>query len=437
MNKEMLFFVEAVANEKGLDKQDIIGVLEEALASAVAKSQPGEIRVRVNLDSVTGDYQAFREWVVVDPNNMPMIEMDEKLVQQEFNPQVMVSLSEAKESDLGVEIGDVLEEKLEHLDFGRISIQAAKQVMLQKIRESTRRKIVEQFESRIGEIFHITIKRLFKGQVLIDLGDNVEGIIPRAHQIPGEIYSSGKRMRVYLYEVGMGGRSPQLFFSRAVPALLEELFKLEVPEIADGVIEIRSVARDPGERAKIAVYTGDPHLDAVGSCVGVRGTRIHAVINELFNEKIDVVIWHENPAEFVLNALSPAEIETVSVDEDKRSMDISVKEDFLAQVIGRNGQNVRLASQLTGWELNVMSEQEMENKKNQEQSKCITLFVELLSVSEEVAKALVKAGINNIEEIAYMSEDELLAVDGLNQKLSEKIRSAANDQILLGLLNNE
>lgn len=432
----MLFFVEAVANEKGLPKQEIINVLEEALASAIVKSQSEEMQVRVSLDSVTGEYKAFREWSVVDTNDMPMIEMGEELVEQEFNPNTMVALHEARESDQEVEIGDVLQESIGEVDFGRISAQVAKQVMLQKIRESSRRKIVEQFENRIGEIFHVTIKRLYKGQIIVDIGDNLEGIIPRAHQIPSELYSSGKRMRVYLYEVGIGGRNPQLLFSRAIPALLEELFKLEVPEVADGIIEIRSVARDPGERAKVAVYTGDPHLDPVGSCVGVRGTRIHAVTNELSNERIDVVIWNENPAEFVLNALAPAEIEAVSVDEDKRSMDISVKEEFLPQVIGRNGQNVRLASQLTGWDLNVMSEQEMEAKKTQEYSILVALFIESLSVSESVAKSLVDAGISSIEEIAYIDEEELIAIKGIDKDLSEQIRSAANDYILLDLLND-
>ena len=431
----MLFFVEAVANEKGLPKQDVFDVLEEALASAVSKSQTEEMQVRVNLDSVTGDFQAYREWTVVDPDDMPMLEENDELVQQEFNPQIMIAISEAQESDADIEVGNVLEERIEDVDFGRISVQVAKQVLFQKIRESSRRKIVEQYENRIGEIFHATVKRLFKGQVIIDVGDNVEGIIPRAHQIPGEIYSPGKRLRAYLYEVGMGGRVPQLFYSRSMPALLEELFKLEVPEVADGIIEIRSVARDPGERAKVAVYTGDPHLDPVGSCVGVRGTRIHAITNELSNEKIDIVIWNENPAEFVLNALAPAEVEAISVDEDKRSMDISVKEEFLPQVIGRSGQNVRLASQLTGWDLNVMSEQDMENKKSKEQGNLVNLFVESLSVTEEIAKIIINAGVSSLEEIVYMSEEEWFAIDGLDKKTGKKIRNVANDQILLGLLN--
>jgi N utilization substance protein A len=435
--KEMLFFVEAVANEKGLPKQDIFSVLEDALASAIVKSQPEEMQIRVSLDPLTGDYEAFREWVVVDPNNMPTIEQDDVLTQQEFNSQLMISLDEARESDPEVQLGEVLEEPMNEVDFGRISIQIAKQVMFQKIREFSRRKIVEQYESRIGEIFHVTIKRIFKGQVVLDLGENTEGVIPRAHQIPNEQYSPGRRLRVYLYEVGVGGHSPQLYFSRSMPALLEELFKLEVPEIADGIIEIRAVARDPGERAKIAVYTGDPHLDPVGSCVGVRGTRIHAVTNELSNERIDIIVWNDNPAELVLNALAPAEVVAISVDEDKRSMDISVQEDLLPQAIGRSGQNVRLASQLTGWDLNVMSEKDMEIKKSSEQNKLLKLFTNSLDISEDNAKAIIKAGVSSIEEIAYMSEDELSAIKGLDSEICEQIRNTANDQILLGLLSGD
>lgn len=437
MDKKMLYFIEAIANEKSLSKQDVCEAIEFSLAGAVRKAQASEIAVRVDLDPGTGNYNAFRTWLVVDPDNMKFIEVDGESIQEDFNPNTMVSLEEARKENENINLDGFLEEPIETVNFSRISAQTAKQVIFQKLREFTRRKVAEKFENRIGEIIHTTVKRNDHGRIILDLEDNVEGILMHDQQIPTENYNAGKRFRAYLYEVGLDNRAPQIYLSRAMPAMVEELLRMEVPEIADSVIEIRSVAREPGERAKVAVFTGDPHLDPVGSCVGIRGARVQAVSNELSGERIDIVIWDASPAQFVMNALAPATISSLSVDEDKRTMSVSVAEDSLAKAIGRGGQNVRLASELTGWNLNVISEKQMAEQTEIEDANIIKIFVDNLKISTKQASVLIAANISNIEEIAFMPEEELLALKDFDDAtMVEAIKSKANDAMLMDLLED-
>ena len=435
MNKELLFFIEAIANEKALSKQDVATAVEEALASAIRKTHPQEIDVLVNLDQKTGDYDAFRIWRVVDPENMPEIDIDEQLQPLEFDELTMISLEKAQRLDSSFSLNDYVKEPIAKVDFGRIGAQTAKHVIFQKLREISRRKIAEQFEAKIGEILHTTVKRLDRDRVILDLGDNIEGQLMPSQKIASESYSVGRRVRAYLYEVSVHHRTPQIYLSRTSPAMIEELMRMEIPEIADGVIEVRAVARDPGERAKVAVFTGDPHLDPVGACVGIRGTRINAISSELMGERIDVIVWDSNPAQFVMKSLASEKITSISIDESNRTMNVGVAEEALAQVIGRNGQNVRLASELTGWNLNVMSSSEMDQKALENQGTIINELMTILEIDESIAKALAEANITSVEEIAFLPEEELLALPGFTKDGVDDLRMKANDAMLMSMLD--
>ncbi len=386
MNKEILTIVEVVSNEKGVSKEVIFEALEAALAIATKRRYSDEIDTRVHINRDTGDYEAFRRWEIVDDQGMQAGSAGQA-VQVEF-PERQMLLSAAKEIRADAEPGQFIEEPLEAARFGRIEAQTAKQVIVQKVREAERAQIVDAYVGRIGELVMGGVKRVDKGNVILDLGGNAEAIILKEDLIPRESVRPGDRVRGYLYDVRTEKRGPQLYVSRTMPEFLVELFKLEVPEIGEGLIEIRGAARDAGLRAKIAVKSKVPRIDPVGACVGMRGSRVQAVSNELAGERVDIILWDENPAQFVINAMSPAEVVSILVDEDTHSMDIAVAEEQLSQAIGRSGQNIRLASQLTGWVLNVMSELEAEQKNEAEAKTNQQMFIDHLGVDEEIANIL-------------------------------------------------
>ncbi|HID44539.1 MAG TPA: transcription termination/antitermination protein NusA [Chromatiaceae bacterium] len=427
MTKEILFVVDAVSNEKEVDKDIIFEAIEAALASATRKKHGGDIEVRVVIDRETGDYDTFRRWLVVDDSETPVLE----------NPKSEITLSAARAENPDIQPGDYIEEPMESIEFGRIAAQTAKQVIVQKVREAERAKVVEAYEGKVGQLVTGVVKRLDRGAIIMDLGSNAEAIIPRNEVIPKEPVRVGDRLRGFLKEIRTDVRGPQLFVSRTAPELLIELFKLEVPEVGDGLIEILGAARDPGRRAKIAVRTGDPRIDPVGACVGMRGSRVQAVSNELAGERVDIILWDDNPAQFIINAMSPAEVASIVVDEDAHSMDISVKEENLSQAIGSGGQNIRLASQLTGWTLNVMSEDELAEKADAEAQQYVQGFMEELDVDEEVAVILAQEGFTTIEEIAHVPEEELLAIEEFDADIVEELRNRASDAMLTRAIAQE
>ncbi|WP_078120362.1 transcription termination factor NusA [Thiosocius teredinicola] len=427
MNKEILLVVDAVSNEKGVEKEIIFQAIEAALASATRKKNGGEIEVRVAIDRKTGDYETFRRWLVVDDAESQILE----------NPIGEITLSAARAEQPEIEPGDYVEDEIESIEFGRIAAQTAKQVIVQKVREAERAKVVEAFEDRVGELITGIVKRADRGSIVLDLGNNAEALVPKSEVIPKETARAGDRLRGYLYDVRSEQRGPQLFVSRTAPELLIELFKLEVPEVGEGLIEIVGAARDPGLRAKIAVRAHDPRIDPVGACVGMRGSRVQAVSNELGGERVDIILWNENPAQFVINAMSPADVTSIVVDEDAHSMDIAVKDENLSQAIGRGGQNVRLASQLTGWELNVMSEEQAAEKSEVEAQAYIEQFMQQLDVDEEVAAILVQEGFTNIEEIAYVEDAEMAAIEEFDQEIIDELRNRAKDALLTRAIANE
>ena len=422
MSKEVLLVIEAISNEKGVDRDVIVEAVEAALASATKKRHPGEIDVRVDVDRRTGDYSTFRRWEVVDDD-----------AEVEFPDQVM-RLSEAKERDPSLQVGDFVEEPMESVAFGRIAAQTAKQVIVQKVREAERAKVVEAYEGRVGELLTGVVKKAERGNVIMDLGGNAEALIPREEMIPREAFRAGDRVRGYLKEVRPDARGPQLFVSRTAPEFLIELFELEVPEVGQELIDILGAARDPGLRAKIAVRSNDPRIDPVGACVGMRGSRVQAVSNELSGERIDIILWDENPAQFVINAMAPADVESIVVDEDSGSMDVAVGEDQLSQAIGRGGQNVRLASELTGWELNVMTSEDAQAKSQEEAQKVLDTFIETLGVDDEVAGILVQEGFSSIEEVAYVPASEMLEIEEFDEDIVEELRSRARDALLTQMI---
>jgi len=427
MNKEILLVVDAVSNEKDVDKEVIFQAIEAALASATRKKHGGDIEVRVAIDRKTGDYETFRRWRVVDDSETPVLE----------NPKAEITLSAAREGNPDIQPGDYVEEPMESIEFGRIAAQAAKQVIVQKVREAERAKVVDAYKDKVGSLVTGIVKRLDRGAAILDLGGNAEAIIPRGEMIPREPVRVGDRLRGYLYDIRTDVRGPQLFVSRTRPELLIELFKLEVPEVGDGLIEILGAARDPGKRAKIAVRSHDPRIDPVGACVGMRGARVQAVSNELGGERVDIILWNENPAQFIISAMAPADVVSIVVDEDNHSMDIAVKEENLSQAIGTGGQNVRLASQLTGWELNVMSEDELAEKAEAEVRVYVKTFMEELDVDEEVAQILAQEGFTSVEEIAYVPEEELLAIEEFDEEVVEELRNRASDALLTKAIAQE
>ena len=418
MSKEILLVAEAVSNEKGVGKEVIFGAIEAALASAAKKRFEGEADVRVSIDRRTGNYETFRRWQVVGD--------DEELEV----PERQITLGQARERRPDIEPGDYIEEQLENAAFGRIAAQTAKQVIVQKVREAERAQVVDAFRHRKGELISGIVKRIERGSIIMDLGGNVEALILREEVIPREPVRNGDRIRGYLKDVRSEPRGPQLFVSRTAPELLIALFTLEVPEVGQGIIEIKGAARDPGSRAKIAVKSNDQRIDPVGACVGMRGSRVQSVSNELAGERIDIVLWNDNPAQFVINAMSPAEVISIVVDEDSHSMDIAVDEDRLSQAIGRGGQNVRLASELTGWTLNVMTEAQAQAKSGLEQEASKELFVEQLDVDEEVAAILVREGFSSLEEVAYVPAHEMLEVEEFDEEIVEELRGRARDALL-------
>ena len=425
MSKEILLVVEAVSNEKGVNEDIIFEALEVALATATKKRYEGDIDARVSINRESGEYATFRRWQVIADED-PM----------EF-PDHQIYLSDAVQKKPQVEVGEFIEEPLESVAFGRIAAQTAKQVIVQKVREAERAQVVEAYQERIGELVTGVVKRVERGNVILDLGGNAEALIGREDMIPKENVRNGDRLRGYLWDVRSETRGPQLFVSRTSPELLIALFKLEVPEAGEGLIEIVSAARDPGSRAKIAVKTNDPRIDPIGACVGMRGSRVQAVSNELSGERIDIILWDDNPAQFVINAMSPAEVKSIVVDEDTHSMDIAVAEDSLSQAIGRGGQNVRLASQLSGWELNVMSESQAEAKSESETESLKASFMEQLDVDEEVANILVQEGFSSVEEIAYVPVQELVAIEEFDEEIVEELRRRARDVLLTRAIAKE
>ena len=418
MSKEILMVADAVSNEKGVSRNVIFGAIESALATATKKLYDDkEIECRVSVNRDTGDYETFRVWTVVD---------EEEYLEEGFQ----LTLEQANGKDRSLVIGDTWEEKIDNLEFGRIAAQTAKQVIVQKVREAEREIVISEYEDRVGELVAGTVKKVTRDNIIVDLGKNAEALLSRDQMIPRETFRIGDRMRALLTDVQSEQRGPQLFLSRTSPDMLIELFKIEVPEIAEEIIEIKAAARDPGSRAKIVVSTNDGRIDPVGACVGMRGSRVQVVSNELANERIDIILWNDNPAQLVINSMAPAEVASIIVEEDSHTMDIAVEEENLAQAIGRNGQNVRLSSELTGWTINVMSEEDAAAKQQQEAISFVELFMQALEVDDEVAEVLVQEGFTSLEEIAYVPLDEILAIEGFDEEIANDLRNRAKDALL-------
>ena len=425
MSKEILLVVDAVSNEKGVAKDVIFSALEAALASAARKLSEEERDVRVAIDRETGEYDTFRRWEVID---------DEEEME---NEDAQLFLKDALAIDAEIEVGGFIEEPMENAEFGRIAAQTAKQVIVQRVREAERAQVVEEYEDRAGELINGIVKRVERGNVYLDLGGNAEAFIAQRHMIPGESVRPGDRLRAFLYEVKSEPRGPQLFASRTIVEFLVALFELEVPEIGQELLSIMGGARDPGRRAKIAVRSNDKRTDPIGACVGMRGSRVQAVSNALAGARIDIILWNDNPAQFVINAMAPAEVASIVVDEENRAMDIAVEESNLSQAIGRGGQNVRLASELGGWELNVLTIEQAEQKSAEEGQAILDRFMKKLDVGEDVASILVHEGFSNIEEVAYVPESELLDVEEFDEDIVTEIRRRARDALLTQLIAKE
>ena len=424
MNKEILLVAEAVSNEKGVSREIIFEAIEQALATATKKRYDEDSEITVVIDRNSGDYTTFRRWLVRS-NEEPAA------LGTEF------TLQEAHEKNTALQPGDVYEEQIENVGFGRIAAQTAKQVIVQKVREAARAQIIDQYRDRIGELLGGSVKKVTRDAVIVDLGNNAEGLLSRDQLVGRETFRVGDRVRAVLKEIQPEARGPQLIMSRTCPEMLIELFKIEVPEIAEQVIDIRSAARDPGLRAKIAVKTNDGRIDPVGACVGIRGSRVQAVSNELDGERVDIILWDDNPAQLVINAMAPADVESIVVDEDTNTMEVAVAEDNLAQAIGRGGQNVRLASLLTGWNINVMSLEDQQAKQEQESGATIARFMEALEVDEDVAFVLVEEGFTTLEEIAYVPLEEMMAIEGFDKDTAEELRARAKDALLTQAIASE
>ena len=419
MSKEILMVVDAVSNEKGVDKDIIFEAIEAALASATRRKHGEDIEVRVSIDRESGEYDTFRRWLVFADESTELETPDREL-----------RMIDAVDVDEAAEAGGYVEVPMKSVEFGRIAAQTAKQVIVQKVREAEREQVVEEFQGREGEMLSGIVKRVDRNGVYIDLGGNAEGFVPREQMVPREPARPQDRIKALLVEVRSEIRGPQLFMTRTSPQFLVELFKIEVPEVGQGLIDILGSARDPGLRAKIAVRSNDSRIDAVGACVGMRGSRVQAVSNELAGERVDIILWDDNSAQFVINAMSPAEVVSIVVDEDKHSMDVAVEEDKLSQAIGRGGQNIRLASELSGWELNVMTAQDAEEKSESEMKALIGLFSKQLDVDEEVSLILVQEGFSTIEEVAYVPAAELVEIEEFDEGIVDELRSRARDILL-------
>lgn len=426
MSKEIMLVVDAVSNEKGVDKEVIFEALEAALASATRKKHGEEWDVRVAIDRKSGQYETFRRWKVFADESNELEVPDREL-----------RMEDALDVNPAAQIGDFVEVPMESVAFGRIAAQQAKQVIVQKVREAERAQVVEAYRERVGQLVSGVVKRVDRNGIFVDLGGNAEGFVARSDMIIREQVKPQDRIKAYLREVRSEPRGPQLFLTRAAPEFLIELFKLEVPEVGQNLIQILGAARDPGIRAKIAVRSNDPRIDPVGACVGMRGSRVQAVSNEIAGERVDIIPFDDNPAQFVINAMSPAEVISIVLDEESHSMDIAVAEEKLSQAIGRGGQNIRLASQLTGWELNVMTESDAEAKSESEARTLVEAFMKQLDVDEDVASILVQEGFSTVEEIAYVPQSELMAIEEFGEDMVQELRSRARDVLLTQAIATE
>ncbi|EHQ58001.1 transcription termination factor NusA [gamma proteobacterium HIMB55] len=424
MNKEILMVAEAVSNEKGVSEDIIFEAIELALATATKKRYEEESDIEVVIDRSSGDYVTKRKWLVVPDTELALLG-------------TQFTTEEALEVDENLKPGDVHEEVIENVGFGRIAAQTAKQVIVQRVREAERAQVVDLYKDRMGELLAGTVKKVTRDNIILDLGNNAEGLLPRSELVGRETFRMNDRVRAILTEINEEARGPQLIMSRACKEMLIELFKIEVPEISEGVIQIRSAARDPGSRAKIAVKTGDQRIDPVGACVGMRGSRVQAVSNELDTERVDIILWDDNPAQLVINAMSPAEVESIVVDEESNTMEVAVAEDNLAQAIGRGGQNVRLASDLTGWTINVMSTDEAIEKQEAEAGEVMETFMKALDVDEDVAAVLVEEGFTTVEEVAYVPLEEMADIEGFDEDIAEELRARAKDALLTMAIASE
>ncbi len=466
MSKEILLVVDSVSHEKGVPKDVIFDAIESALAMATKKRYEDDADFRVAIDRETGEYDTFRVWTVVDielereaalqaaqdaesaaaperstatvqsaaGGQEPPAEAEEE---RELNPAAEIAPDDPRAIEGNLSHGDTIEEPTDSVEFGRIAAQTAKQVIVQKVREAERAQVVDEYLPRVGELVGGTVKKLGRDNIIVDLGNNAEGLLTRENLIPRETFRVGDRLRALLVEVRPDNRGPQLMLTRTSSAMLIELFKIEVPEISEDVIEIRGAARDPGSRAKIAVKTNDGRIDPVGACVGMRGSRVQAVSGELAGERIDIVLWDDNPAQLTINAMAPAEVASIVLDEEPHAMDVAVTEDNLAQAIGRGGQNVRLASDLTGWTLNIMTEEEAAAKQETEAVKYMEEFKEALSVDEDVAAVLVEEGFTTLDEIAYVPIEEMTAIDGFDEEIVQELRNRAKDALLTKAIASE
>ena len=424
MSREILLLVDALAREKNVNRDTVFAALEMAIASATKKRFTEDVDVRVAIDRNTGEHSAFRRWhVVVDD-------------EPDYNTAQMTSLEEAQEKKPDAQIGEYLEEPIENIPFGRIGAQTAKQVILQRIRDAEREQILNDFLSRGDELVTGTVKRMERGSAIVESG-RLEALLPREHMIPKENLRIGDRVRAWVMKIDRSARGPQLILSRTAPEFIMKLFELEVPEIEEGLLEIKSAARDPGVRAKIGVHTNDRRIDPIGTCVGMRGSRVQAVTQELAGERVDIVLWSADPAQFVIGALAPAEVSSIVVDEEKHSMDVVVDEENLAIAIGRSGQNVRLASELTGWTLNLMTQEESEKKQQEEGKSIKDLFMEKIDVDEEVADILIQEGFSTLEEIAYVPLNEMMEIEAFDEDTVNELRSRARNALLVQAIASE
>lgn len=425
MSKEILLVVDAVSNEKALPRESIFEAMETALETATKKKYEGDILVRVSIDRITGEFDTFRRWLIIEDG----AEME--------NPYAEIGLAAAQYDSPELNVGDYSEDQIESVKFDRVTTQTAKQVIVQKIREAERALVTEAYQEHLGEIVTGVVKKASRESVIIDLGNNAEAVIYRDDMLPRETFRPGDRVRGLLYEIKPEARGAQLFVSRTKPEMLVELFRVEVPEIGEEMLEIKGAARDPGSRAKIAVKSNDKRIDPVGACVGMRGSRVQAVSGELGGERVDIVLYDDNVAQYVINAMSPAEVASIIVDEDKGTMDIAVEEANLAMAIGRSGQNIRLASQLTGWELNVMTVADMKEKHQAENDKVLNLFIDKLDLDEDFATLLAEEGFTSLEEIAYVPTAEMLDIDGLDEEIIETLRERAKEALTTQALASE
>jgi len=423
MSREILLLVDALAREKNVNRDVVFAALEMALASATKKRFSDDVDVRVAIDRNSGSYESFRRWKVVPDDAIEL-------------PAAQIGLSEAQRRNPELKLEDFVEEALEPIEFGRIGAQTAKQVILQRIRDAEREQILNDFLSRGDELVTGTVKRMERGSAIVESG-RLEALLPRDQMIPKENLRIGDRVRAWVMKIDRGARGPQLILSRTAPQFIMKLFELEVPEIEEGLLEIKSAARDPGIRAKIGVHSNDKRIDPIGTCVGMRGSRVQAVTQELAGERVDIVLWSADPAQFVIGALAPAEVSSIVVDEEKHAMDVVVDEENLAIAIGRSGQNVRLASELTGWQINLMTEEESATKQAEESGRTRNLFIERLDVDEEVAGILIQEGFSTLEEIAYVPINELLEIDAFDEDTVNELRNRARNALLVAAIANE